>query len=820
MSSGTTYLDLLDAVQTYYGSGSDEWLKIAQYGVNTETIPIIKQIPGVNITTSNSGKLLGWDYAKPFATPENPTSYINSNLQTGAFGSGSFSANVPATTVSNPETGVSVMQSGTKLTSSGVTVASVADKLSLGVAGVALGTKLGKLIDQTLYNANPDFWDEHLPTINPATWDDIATTENGKQLIRGIFGLQDDSTTMYVDEQMLALAYMSLLNAGAWSSGGHTTSQSNVPSSNLNRPNSSYNVTVLENVEIIRDASHPSSAYYYKKTTSISNGYLLFINGNNSSIYQLYAVSPEPTTIDLVVNPGNRHFSYPINTQYTKNGQTLYYGIVEPTQSYKFSNDIPITINGVSMNSSNPYLSKVSPYYSGTSTIRDYCMIALYGTIVNPAIDGIDNNPNATTRITPADVINPTTGVAVTPNDDPTDVLTALKNQYPDLFNNSIYEDVTQDDGTTDRHTYIPVQIPNGFDSDKPTTDDTTDPQNDPETNPENRPQSLLESITDTLTDTTEPPDTGDGSTPGVVVPVGSASALYSIYNPTQSELNSLGAWLWSSNFVNQLLKLFNDPMQAIIGLHKIFASPSTGGTQNIKVGYLDSGVSSLVVSDQYTTIDCGSVSLPEYYGNVFDYDPFTDVYIYLPFIGIEKLNTADVMRSTINVVYHVDVLTGACLAEININRDGCGGALYTYSGNCAVQYPTSSGSYMGIVASLASVAGGVVGTVATGGAVAPVAMGAVSGMLNAHTRVQHSGGFSGNAGAMGCKTPYLIITRTQIATANDFPDFVGKPANATTTLGNCSGFVRVLVAHLDGIPATGDEISEIETLLKTGILK
>lgn len=798
MSSGTTYLDLLDAVQVYYGSGSDEWLKIAQYGVNTETIPIIKQIPGVNITTSNSGKLLGWDYAKPFANVENPASYVNSNLQTGSFGSGSFSANVPATTVSNPETGMSVMQSGAKLSSTGATIASVADKLSLGVAGVALGTKLGKLIDQTLYNVNPDFWDEHLPTINPETWDDIATTETGKQLIRGIFGLQDDSTTMYVDEQLLALAYMSLLDAGAWAT-GETTASYDIPisigRSIITQP---INIGTPENYQLIRTSTGVIFTFSSYGGNVVATSYMAW----NQAYHRydatfLFAGTSSNYGVQRYIN-GSPSGTYGLYISYTYNGRTVWY--------YTLTDDAVIPNNNT---------------YDSSGSIGIAAWIMVYGNITSESpIDGITENPNATTQITPSDVINPTTGTAVTPTDDPSDVLTALKTQYPELFNNSIYEDVTQDDGTTDRHTYIPVQIPNGLDSDKPTTDDTTDPQNDPESNPETRPESLLKSLTDTLTDTTDPPDTGDGSTPGVVVPVGSASALYSIYNPTQSQLNSLGAWLWSSNFVDQLLKLFNDPMQAIIGLHQIFASPSTGGTQNIKVGYLDSGVSSLVVSDQYTTIDCGSVSLPEYYGNVFDYDPFTDVYIYLPFVGIERLNTADVMRSTINVVYHVDVLTGACLAEINITRDGGGGTLYTYSGNCAVQYPTSSGSYMGIVASLASVAGGVVGTVATGGAVAPVAMGAVSGMLNAHTRVQHSGGFSGNAGAMGCKTPYLIIARTQIATANNFPDFVGKPANETTTLGNCSGFVRVLVAHLDGIPATGDELSEIETLLKTGIIK
>ena len=155
----------------------------------------------------------------------------------------------------------------------------------------------------------------------------------------------------------------------------------------------------------------------------------------------------------------------------------------------------------------------------------------------------------------------------------------------------------------------------------------------------------------------------------------------------------------------------------------------------------------------------------------------------------------------------------------MNVIRDGAGGTLYTYSGNAAVQYPVSSGSYMGIVASLASVAGGIVGTVASGGALAPLAFGAVSGIMNAHTRVNHSGSFSGNAGAMGLKKPYLIITRPQPAIAETFPAMDGYPANKSVIIGECEGFVSFESVHVENIPATDDELSEIESLLLSGII-
>jgi hypothetical protein len=204
-------------------------------------------------------------------------------------------------------------------------------------------------------------------------------------------------------------------------------------------------------------------------------------------------------------------------------------------------------------------------------------------------------------------------------------------------------------------------------------------------------------------------------------MPVGNASSLWAVYHPSQAQLNAFGAWLWSSDFVEQIKRLFNDPMQAIIGVHKVFAPIPTGGSQNIKCGYLDSGVSSPIVTNQYTEVNCGSVSLPEYYGNVFDYDPHTKVSIYLPFIGVVPLKVSEVMRATISVTYGVDVITGACLAKVSVSRDGGGGILYSYGGSCACHYPISSGSYAGIISGIVTSAIGIAGGVATGNPLATI---------------------------------------------------------------------------------------------------
>lgn len=819
--AGTTYQQLMDAVAQYYGSGSDEWLKIAQNGVTQESLPIIQQVPGVTVTLSKSGQYLGYDYNNPFCGAPDPVSSIDSNVQTGMYGAGSFNAQLPATVVTDQSTGIATMHSGSKLAATGATIATLADRANLALVGVSLGTKLGKFIDSALYNVSPSWWDEHYPTINPETWDDIATTQGGKDVIRSIFGLENDDTTMYLDERLLAYTYMMLLQNGAWDSGGKTITVDNP----VVVKGKTYQVNTTPVYATPLFTAQQNSEQQPELHTATGNWEICFATVNSTEI-TWHFISKNPLTVTSTLNlpassPQNLNIT---QTYFTDEQHPIYF--VTAVRSY-FRNFVDgSVVIPPQIHSSGADLTDIISIPAGSSEYQTklalYHILLYQSTVTdNPSTPGISTNSEASTQITPSTLINPITGQPVTPNDDPADVLQALKTQYPTLFTDSIYQDIPQPDGSTKRITYLPTPYPDTTNPTKPITDDTTgiDPQTDPEVNPDTRTQDLIKQIIDNLTSDPTPPDTGDGSTPAPVIPAGSANALYAIYNPTQAELNSFGGWLWSSNFVDQLLKLFNDPMQAIIGLHKVFAAPSISGQSTIKVGYLDSGVSSNVVGNQYTTINCGSVRVREYFGNVFDYDPFTQIYIYLPFVGIEKLDTGDVMRGQVGVKYHVDVLTGACLAEISVTRDGSGGILYTFTGNCAVQYPISSGSYMGIIASMASIAGGVVGTVISGGALAPVAMGAVSGVLNAHTRVQHSGGFSGNAGAMGVKKPYLIITRPQTCLANEFPKFNGYPANKTTTLSTCTGFVKCESCHVENIPATEAELAEIEALLATGIL-
>ena len=317
---------------------------------------------------------------------------------------------------------------------------------------------------------------------------------------------------------------------------------------------------------------------------------------------------------------------------------------------------------------------------------------------------------------------------------------------------------------------------------------------------------------------TSEPEgDTGDTPVPATMETV-TASGLVSVYNPTKAQLVSFSGWLWSSNFLDNFLKLFQNPMDAIIGLHILYATPSTGTASNIIAGYLDSGVSAKVVNNQFTDIDCGTVTVPEYYGSAIDYEPYVQVHCYLPFVGMVSLKPNDIIGKKVNIKYGVDALTGTCLALITTKKDDAEITCYHFSGNCATQVPISGGSYAQMITGLASMAVGIGASVMTGN---PIGIaGAALGMMNSHFDVAHSGAVSANAGAMDIRKPYLIITRKKAYNAVQYNHYYGFPANKTVTLGSCSGYTRVKSVHIDSIyNATDNEKAEIEALLKQGVI-
>ena len=414
------------------------------------------------------------------------------------------------------------------------------------------------------------------------------------------------------------------------------------------------------------------------------------------------------------------------------------------------------------------------------------------------------------------------------PNAKTPDVTKPLSENYPEWYNNTKEQSTPTEKNKNKKkkYRYIGGIINPNLDPENENLNDQDKAQkgeNDDKNLQDKWPsiKEIIDNIINPPTDPSDPKPKPEGENPKPFVPANpvSESGFVSLYSPSLSELKAFSSWLWSTDFSNSIKKLFQDPMNAIIGLHMIYTEPEIGARKNIIVGYVDSNVNTRTVANQYKKIDCGSIAVREYYGDSRDYD-FTKISIYLPFLGIQQLNAKDLIGGSINVTATVDVLTGTILYNLNITKNGVTQTLYTFSGNCAVQLPISSGSYASILANTIGLVAGGVATFATGGAAAPVLIGAAAqAVTGTRAHVTASNTIGSNAGAMGIKKPYLILNRQNSYNATAYNNIQGYPSNINVKLSNCSGFTRVKECHLDGIPATDEEIEEIYTLLKQGVI-
>lgn len=821
------YSQMVQLVADYYGAGSDQWLKIVggKSATADELLTILKQTPGVNVITAQDGSYRGWTLANTGSI--NVGNGIGAAADSNIIGGTNSLGNtgntlMPPKMAADSSTGLITITNSPK-TLSGKLLAN--GGVAPAIAAVATGLSLGIAIDKAIYAAKPGFLsDEQLENFNPDNWKQISNVVDeqwtemgyptigkiGRKVFDTILGIDstDNSTQMYIDEDAYAYMAWYLQQQGAFSS------TVNYPTYTADTKLSTVTTSDIS-LAIDAIASFGQPLFNKSKFYDMFNHFNLSRNGiydfeyftggssfDGMQVYHIVKISKRDIlNKPILYDPGKQStYSYSNSYYYIKLASAESYTVYECI-IYKNGKEEMSTAGGRRSSFCLTPKHTLNMYATTDPSFSDHANATNIGDITEDSLAGVESQPDA---------VLPSLSNAT----DIESVKTLLKQQYPDVWTNSVTKQVLQPDGTLKTFTYVPVPTPNATDwmDTEPTGDGSQQNQKDTIVNPDmdSSIKDAISSSGSTGSDTPNPPDTGDGNSPTIVPPVGKASSLWSIYNPTLEQVNQFGSWLWSSNFVEQLKKLFSDPMQAIIGLHKVYSPVQTSGQGTIKCGYLDSGVPSKLVSEQYITVDCGSVDLQEYFGNVFDYPPYTEVSIYLPFIGIRQLDPSDVMRSTISVKYRIDVLTGACLAEVNVQRDAAGGTLYTFSGDAAVRYPVSSGSYMGIVSGLIGVATSVVS-----GNLLP----ALGGVTRLHTNVERSGSFTGNSGAMGSKVPYLIISRPQTAMADKFETLSGYPSNTYTLLSDCKGFTQVKYCHVENLSATETEKKEIERLLKEGVI-
>lgn len=340
------------------------------------------------------------------------------------------------------------------------------------------------------------------------------------------------------------------------------------------------------------------------------------------------------------------------------------------------------------------------------------------------------------------------------------------------------------------------------------------------------------------------------------------STGFISLWAPDEDQMLDLSSFMWNADVltINFWKKLVTDPMDLIYGLNIIPLELTTSGTAVVTVGLFSTGIEMNILGSQWVELDCGYIDIDETWGAYLDYDPFTKLEIYLPYCGTHPLKVDDFMPGRISLKYHIDVLSGSCVAMVRSTKsdkhnDVVDSVMYQFMGNCATQIPVTASQYADAVRSAISLASSIGSLMAGPGAGAAmttvtstygrgssgrmrlesktvkettstprddgssVGASTIDAVMGMKPSIERSGAIGASGGMLSVQTPYLILTRPRQARPVDQNKYTGYPSFITETLSELEGLTIVKAIHMNNMSCTTEELNEIETLLRGGVI-
>lgn len=298
------------------------------------------------------------------------------------------------------------------------------------------------------------------------------------------------------------------------------------------------------------------------------------------------------------------------------------------------------------------------------------------------------------------------------------------------------------------------------------------------------------------------------------------------LYSLTPLKMKQFRSWLWTTDWVKNLKKIRTDPMQNIIGISLIDVPIPQGLNGLIYVGNVSSTVEANVISNSFIELDCGEITLTEYYGSFADYEPFIATTLYLPKVGFVQIPADVCVNNTIKVVYHIELSSGEglCYVQLTSKRDG-----FTYIWNTYTCHITSNISLSAQDHSqqLVALGNAIINTSlsASNAIINPTSVGqGLSNTLSSCIDVAatknptSTKGNVGNMSAIMCyKKPYLLINRTNLTKPSTFQENNGYLINYSSKISNHTGFLKTKDFHAE-FNAPYNHKVEIERLMNEGV--
>lgn len=337
------------------------------------------------------------------------------------------------------------------------------------------------------------------------------------------------------------------------------------------------------------------------------------------------------------------------------------------------------------------------------------------------------------------------------------------------------------------------------------------------------------------------------------LLPTSSAvgTGFATIFTPSAGQLHDLSGLFWNSNFFTFMQNLVENITDMFLSLAMVPFTVPAGNTVTVRWIGIDTGIALPLASQQFLEFNMGSIDMRNdsrifRSGSCLDYSPFSQLGIFLPFIGYRELDVDECRDCVVNLRYRIDLLSGTAVAIISLD----GSDIYEFVGNCLTQIPLTNQNMESLVQNAVAI-GTAAAIASSGGAVAAADKEVAAGMENnalAEAKIAHAnahvtqsashlasatanaaigmkpsisktGSISGAASLLGVRHPYLFLKTPRQSLPENYQRYYGFPSNITETLGNLHGYTVVEDIRLNDLVATSEEIAEIYQLLKSGVI-
>lgn len=292
-------------------------------------------------------------------------------------------------------------------------------------------------------------------------------------------------------------------------------------------------------------------------------------------------------------------------------------------------------------------------------------------------------------------------------------------------------------------------------------------------------------------------------------------NGLNKTYIISLSKLQTLGNFLWSADFTDNIRLINNSPIENILSV-KLFPMnlPWYNTTsENIILGNVNTGITGFpVLNDSNMTLDGGNITIPRYFNNFLDYEPFTKCTLFIPFIGFKEIQPSHIVGKTINIKYIIDLVNG--LIKANIYGDN-NIKLYSYDGQIGIDIPISASNRTQVELSYIGAIAGTIASVASSN-IAGVTYNIAQG-LSSQYHTQTNGVFSPLLGLYDSMEAYCIVDRPNYILPSNYGKTIGFKSNTTQRISSLIGYTKCENVNVDNITALEEEKREIKEKLENG---